>query len=432
MNTEICKRPRTIDRIVLLATIGMFTVTCASYTDETKEIRYAYRAESYDSALSKIEESDIKEQDRNRLLYLLEKSMVLDRMGKREASRKELLNADKTAEKLYRTSLAGDVASFLYNDSTTDYAGEDYEKVAIHTMLALSFLDDNQLSNATVEARRINTLLNEINSFYEENKNRYAEDAFARYLAAMIYEQKNETDNAIVDYKAALALYETSYSRNFATPVPDQLVQSLYDLLLKRGRTAEAKKLAERFDDSIKKTQSSDFGELVVIHEVDTISVKTNEEFVLPISNQVVRFSFPVIRSKSKSYYGRTGIADGEKFHSGELVQFMDEIASGTLQDKRLRMMAKQGARLLLKGQITRQANENFGVLGWLAGNIYGAVTETADTRGWTLLPSAFYVTRERLKPGNHSLKIYTNGKLSQVRSYKVEKDKITFVRDFG
>ena len=39
----------------------------------------------------------------------------------------------------------------------TDYAGEDYEKVAIHTMLALSFIEDEIIARRE-SRQKINTI----------------------------------------------------------------------------------------------------------------------------------------------------------------------------------------------------------------------------------------------------------------------------------
>jgi Flp pilus assembly protein TadD len=66
---------------------------CASYTDDIKVVQTSFRAGQYGDALQKLEESPLKEQTRNRLLYLLEKAMILDRQGQRDDSRKLLLKA---------------------------------------------------------------------------------------------------------------------------------------------------------------------------------------------------------------------------------------------------------------------------------------------------------------------------------------------------
>ena len=146
----------------LLPVIIVLTTACASYTDETRDIRSDYMGRSYSSALKKLEDSSLKKSSNSKLLYLLEKAMILQRMGETEKSRALLIEADKLVDRLYTVSVSKTAASFVYNDSAQDYSGEDYEKVAIHTMLALSFLGDKDLDSARVEARKINAKLSEI------------------------------------------------------------------------------------------------------------------------------------------------------------------------------------------------------------------------------------------------------------------------------
>ncbi len=423
-----------LQRFSLVLFLAVMGGACASYTDETRDVRLSFRSESYANALEKLDKTGLKTQERNRLLYLLERASILDRLGQREESRKLLLRADTVADELFRSSLTGDVASFLYNDSAADYQGEDYEKVAIHTLLALSFLQENDFKSATVEARRINTRLNEINSFYNDHKNRYSEDAFARYLAAMIYESRGEFDSAIIDYRAALKLYETTYNEVFETPVPDQLVIALNDLYGKRNRGDDAKQLKQKYGKIIgDKKAPAESGQVVIIHEVDTIAYKVAQDIVLPIGRAVTRISWPTIKNRSRGLYGRSGVKlDDGKFTYGEMTQNLEAIASATLEDRRTRMMLKQGGRLILKKQMADQAERNFGPLGGLAANIYGAVTETADTRSWTLLPGSYYVTRLRLPAGKHSLQIQSNGRLSAVKSVEVKPGQLVFIRDAG
>jgi hypothetical protein len=413
---------------------GLFFLlsACASYTDDIKMVQTSFRAGQYGDALQKLEASPLKEQARNRLLYLLEKSMILDRQGQRGDSRKLLMKADRIVDELYTTSVSKAAATFLYNDAAQDYPGEDYEKVAIHTMLAHSFIEDGDLKSARVEAARINTRLNEINGFYEENKNRYKEDAYARYLAGMIYESLGEDDSAIVDYRAALKVYEGDYSKIFATRAPDHLVVALYRLLVKRNRGDEAKELKKDYQlQGPKLDTRENLGEIVVLHELGEIANKEKSEFVYPIGSEIVRFSFPVIR-RVKNSYGRTGVRLNEdRSEPADLAQNFDMIARETLEDRRGRIVAKSMARLILKSQVTQRAEKEFGALGWLAGNIYGAVTETADTRSWALLPAAIKVTRLQVKPGTYDLTIFNDGKTSRVRKVSIKAGELQLIRDY-
>lgn len=414
-----------------------FLSACATYTAETQDIRSFYKNEKYDIALTRLEASDLKKSDKDRLLYRLEKSMIVDRMGDRKTSRALLIESDKIADELYTTSIARTAKSFLVSDSSTDYDGEDFEKVAIHIMLALSFIEDHDLKEAIVEARKINNKLAEINSKYDEKgRNRYAEDAFARYLSGMIYEAMDNIDSAIIDYAKALKLYDESYGAFYDGSTPSDLVEALYKLYIKRNRTQEMTALEKQFPNVTKKARSNldkdrDYGELIVIHEVGTIAYKTTEEFALPIGRQIIRFSFPVIRNR-KAYHSvhdnGIEVLKETSFIPASNVQNMNAIASFTLEDKRFRMVAKQGARLAAKGVLTEYAHENFGPLGGIAANIFAVVTETADTRSWTLLPSAFFVNRIKLKPGEYKIKITNDGAMNIV-SAKIEKGKIGFLR---
>jgi hypothetical protein len=424
-----------IKSLVSCVAVLVLNLGCATYTSETTKVRSHFYSGSYGAALKELDDSSIKDQDRNRLLFLLERAMILDRQGKRKESRKALMEADKLVEQLFKANYAKEGAALLYNDSATDYAGEDYEKVAIHTMLALSFLEDKELQAARVEAKAINSRLEDINSFYKENKNKYNEDAFARYLSGMIYEAKGEIDDAIIDYRAALALYEGSYAKHFDTSTPPQLVEALYRLAKVRNRQNIVKQLEKAYPQYARAAKASDEGlaNVVVIHQLGMIAVKRQFDFVLMWDGKPMRMSFPTIPVRNKGWLGRTGVEfKDHKFEKSEIFQNMDAIAHATLEDKRLRVTAKMAARLVLKDQIAQQARKSFGIVGELGASIYGAVTETADTRGWTLFPSLISVTRLRLPPGEHTLRIISNGKTSDIVKVKLEKNGFYFFSGVG
>ncbi len=409
-------------------------VGCASYTEETHEVRSDFSSQHYQNALGKLDQSVVKTQDRNRLLYRLEKARILDRMGERAQSRKLLVEADKIADELYTVSVTRSAASFLVNDSTTDYAGEDYEKVAIHTMLALSFIEDGDLPSALVQARKINSKLYEINQAYGENGNKYGEDAFARYLSGAIFEADGKEDDAIIDYRRALELYSGPFRPFYTGGVPESLVRALYQLADRRKRDSLKSELEKKYPAVIaaqKGQNDRKWGDLIVIHEIGSIAIKQNEEFVLPIGRQIVRFSFPVIRKPvRRSAYGKTGVhIDGFGDYSADNVQDLDAIASQTLSDRRTRMMIKGAARLLAKGQAAEYAYDQFGPLAGLAVNIYSAVTETGDTRSWTLLPERLDITRISLPPGKHKIRIESAGKVTSLQTVEIESGKVLILR---
>lgn len=424
----------TIKTVFKLSLTIVIIQSCASYTEKTAQIRSAFYARDYQTAYKYLEESDLKNEDRNRLLFRLEEATILDRLNERKKARQLLLEADQIADELYTVSVTKQAASFLVNDAQTDYAGEDYEIVAIHTLLALSFLQDGLLNEARVEAKKINTKLNEITSQRDEKYRKYHEDAFARFLAGLIYEAKGEWDDAIIDYDRALKIYENPDYKNFYRgSVPQSLIRSLYKLSKKRNRSSLVEKLKKLYPEQIQKfdsdQNSNSIASLVVIHEVGQIASKQAKDFIFAFGKQIIRFSYPIIEPRSYSL-GATGVSINQKLYKADNVTDLNSIAHFSLEDKRGQMLLKNSARLLAKGQLTEKAYKQFGAIGGLVANAFSAVTETADTRSWTLLPSAFYITRIDVKPGEYEIKITNNGQITQMESIRLEAGQLVFRRD--
>lgn len=415
-------------------TVALFSA-CASYTEETREIRRDFVLNSYQEALTKLDKSTLKNESKNRLLFRLEKAMILDRLGQRPQSRSLLIEADQIADELYTTSVSKTAATFVVNEGVADYAGEDYEKVAIHTILALSFLEEQKYNEARVEAKKINTKLQQITEGYEGAQVQYKEDAFARFLSGLIYESKGDWDDAIIDYKKALELYE---SRNFRTfyegAVPKELIFSYYGVVKRRGRNNLISELEKKYPEYVaaykKQTPGAD---VVVIHETGNIQVKEAKEFIFPFGRQIERISFPYIRQTTMDrLHYNSGLQLGNSFIQASNVVNFNAIAFQSLEDRRTRVIAKMIARLVIKGQLTQQAEKSFGPLGGLAVNIAAAFTETADTRSWSLMPQGFFINRVRVPVGNQSLQIKTSGRTTDLLDLKIEEGKVLIFRSKG
>jgi hypothetical protein len=199
-------------------------------------------------------------------------------------------------------------------------------------------------------------------------------------------------------------------------------------MLLARDRTDRITKLEAKYKKVMEGVRVED-SEVVVVHEVGRIARKFAKEFILGVGNQVVRFSFPSIETRPL-FGGGTGVEiRGGRFYEGENTAYLDAIARDTLENRRGRLVAKQMTRLLAKGQLTYQAEKNFGPLAGLAANIATAATETADTRSWTTLPQAFYITRAKLPPGTSEVVIKTAGRIGEIKKLTAQKGKIHLLR---
>ena len=252
---------------------------CVTYTDETLKMRDQFEDKHYESALKSLDSSDLKKSKKNRFLYRAERAMILDRSGKLKESRENLFAADKVADELFTVSISKTAATFVYNESASDYAGEDYEKVGLHSILALSFLEENYYKSALVEARKINNKLYEITS-QRKKSSTYKKDAFARFLSGLIREASGDYDSAIIDYRKAKSIMENLPYKNFYVgSLSTDLIRSLYGVLKIRGRNnllkalkKEYPKIITKYEKKLKKTSGG--GDLVVVHEVGKIAPK--------------------------------------------------------------------------------------------------------------------------------------------------------------
>lgn len=414
------QRSRTLTGAVCAALVALQLSSCASYSDLIGSIRGDFIAGDYQTALEQIDKSKIKSDSSSQLLYHLERAMILDRIGKLDDSRGELLKADRIADNLYTVSLSKTAASFVVSDDVGDYAGEDYERVAIQTMLALSFIAEGDLSNAQVAARRINSKLAEIIGTYgKDAKATYSDDAFARYLAGMIHEARGDIDNAIVEYGKAIGSYAKGYQEFSNDRIPDSLQQAYYRLLLARRRADKIPSfvkanpsIAAAVDREIEKENGAGIAQVAVLHESGQISQKISLSSFVQVGSQLVRMSFPAIRYERQRLYGATGIELGDgKFIAAATGSDFDAIAAQSLEDHKSRIVAKGLTRALIKGQVVEQTRQNFGEGAGLLMNVITAATETADTRGWSLLPARIFVTRAWLKSGTHRMTLKTQGR---------------------
>jgi hypothetical protein len=171
-------------------------------------------------------------------------------------------------------------------------------------------------------------------------------------------------------------------------------------------------------------------GEIVVIHELGRIAKKVAREEFLTVGDQLVRFSSPIITPNPIDDAGTGVTVYGKGFLAAENTVYFDAIAKDSLENRRGRMIAKQMSRLLLKGQINYQARREFGPLGGLAANVLTLAAETADTRSWSTLPQAFYVTRVRMTPGQYNIMIRTNGQ-ERATNVTVRRGRIQILRSF-
>jgi hypothetical protein len=353
------------------------------------------------------------------LLYYLDSGMINMECGYYKKSNESFHAAEGLAEKLWTKSITKEAASFLLNDYTIPYAGEDYERALINLFSAINYVLLGEYDDALVECRRLDANLSMFNEKYDQ-KNVYKEDAFGRYLSGMIYESTGNANDAFIDYYKALETYR-DYESNYGTRTPSILIEDLIRVSRVTGRSDEVarllgKEIHGKLRDAVRQDES---GKIVFIHLNGRSPVKVDNKVAVPSKRGPITIAFPRYKvfpphcKKSKVVViSQAGIISAD----AELVEDINKIALKNLDDRKgrlilkeiARVMAKQGAIDLATDQIK---DENAKEMTKFLLNIVNTAVETADTRSWRTLPGEIYMTRVFLPEGWYKIQADVCGK---------------------
>ncbi len=381
----------------------------------------------------------------NRLLFYMDKGMVLHLSKKYQESNKFLEQAKQTAEDLWTESIGKNALAWFTTDNSLPYQGEDFEKVLIHFVAALNYIALKDYAAARVEARQITAKLELYNSKHEEGKSVYRDDAFARWLSGKLAETdggRSGLNDAWIDYKKAITVYESDFAPRYQTPVPTLLVQDALRVLDGLGPefADEHRRLRAKFPHVEAKTtkECEGLGEVVVLQLNGEAPHKIDQFWEARANNEPIRVAYPVfVRKPSRVARARVTVMGSGETAQSEVGADITAIAIQNLTDHMGRIQAKAIARAVTKylaakgmqagGQALAKKNETAGGLLALAGAIYQVgsyVAEEADKRSWITLPSSVNVARVWVQPGSHQIELQllaANGALVEKAILPVE-----------
>jgi hypothetical protein len=378
----------------------------------------------YSQALSYVEEHREEYQNRNRLLFYLDAGMFAFSAGDYERAVQDFTAAEQLMEELYTISVSREATTFLINDNTAPYRGEDFESVMVNLFLALSYANLSKIEDALVEARKIDSKLAAINLQYdEEHQNAYREDPFARMLIGILYEMGQtsaDLNDAYISYSLAINGYESEYQR-FGLSVPGILAEKALstaefmgeeqqDQLRERFPSQQFPSLAER------KEKAEVFG----LHFNGRAPVKEPATIVFPMPDGfLLKVAFPTYGKVDKRIVGgrlyAKPLEEDRAFQAPFTVaEPIGKIAKENLEDRKGRIVVKTIARVTAKylavKAVQKAAREAAGrdhgalagLLAGVAGNVLVFTSEEADLRCWRTLPAEILISKLTLEPGTY------------------------------
>jgi hypothetical protein len=404
---------------------------CASYSHSFEPIDAKLANNDPASALTLLDEQGYN--DRNQLLYLLNKAMLLRMQGKFAASNQEFEAAKKIIQAYSAISVTEQSTSFVINDTTITYTGIPLDQVMLHTFEALNYLELGNLNDARVEALQVDVLLQRLTQDAPDSA--LSVDPFARYLAGMIYEELGEDSDAMIAYRKAYQAYR-EHKRLYASTVPVYLKQDLLRLSRRMELQDEYQKYKTEFGAHL--ASQADFppddGKVVLFFSNGLAPVKREKSQAIydPGSGIVVRISLPYYQNRPTPV-SHLRLGTGNYHSESERVENISSIARATLQSALPGITARAMGRAITKYQMAREARRQDDLAGILV-NIMNVVTERADTRSWLTLPSNIQMARLNLPAGNYTLTVELLGQngtvinTRQLKDVRIEASKTRYI----
>ncbi|MBI2437970.1 MAG: hypothetical protein HYV36_04055 [Lentisphaerae bacterium] len=144
----------------------------------------------------------IPKDDKDEILYLMERGMIRQSLGQHEASALDWRRAGELDAKMETYSVAQGASSLVVNDRTLSFRGMPFERTLLYAFLAKDYLARSNWDYAAICARNIIKKL--------ENLNGFPDIAYGRYMAGFCLELINDEGNAAIQYRAAARLLTNS------------------------------------------------------------------------------------------------------------------------------------------------------------------------------------------------------------------------------
>ncbi len=449
---------RKLPQLTLLVAVVLLLGGCAtgsiftSYPKQIQPIKVQLEARQYTLAQAAL---DGRQDDADKILYLMEKGRVAQLAGDTEASIEDFRRVIEAFEendekaKVSASDAAAQGASLLTNDNAIPYTGEGYERVFVHQFQAMNYLMAHNLEAAMVEVRRANQEQQyELERFEDEvadaeedarekmEKNDGFMDSFASlqaaagqvknsfqnaytfYVSGVLFEATGKPNDAYIDYKKALEIF------------PDNVYVQRDVLRLAKtlGMREDYERFKKEFGNNYSPPKANE-GEVVLMFEHGFAPVKTDVKVSLVADNGLHSAAFPTYVEQWKApALLSVSIFGGDLIGETSPIVSVQALAAKALVERLPGMMARQILRIIAKREASKQSGKAFGDLGALAVGVFNVFTEQADRRSWLTLPHDAQILRSSLPEGQYQLRLQ-NGTAMGTMDIKVVPGRKTLIR---
>jgi uncharacterized protein len=361
--------------------------------------------------------------EEDRVMYWLNLGTIEHYAGRYQDSNANFFQAEGAMRELWTKSVSAEASKFLINEAIQSYGGEDFEKTLVYLFTSLNLVQQGKVSDALVEARRADEFLKELKTYYDKQSDigtLYNQDAFMLWLVGLYYEIEGTYNDAFLAYRAAWQTYRDVYASSFGARVPKFLEEDLVRSALLLGDRRSADQFRQETGATGASTQNVADGEaeLVIIFGLGESPFK--EEFYIQApmpDGYFLRIALPRFSQVPRQIH-RIEVESGGRVTFGEVGEPVNAIAVRNFRHQlpaiqaraiaraTAKYVANKGMEAGIRGDGKDSGRDTGATIASILGNIAAAASESADLRGWSLLPAEFQVVRMWLPAGQHRVNL--------------------------
>jgi len=401
--------------------LALMALSCVTSAAALMEIDLAVSQADYSAAVGAIvrgqEGKNAVYSEKNAILLFLDKGLLEHYAGNYANSSNDLQNAERLIEEAYTKSISENFFSYIINDNTKEYPGEDFEDIYINVFNALNYYNRGNTEGALVEIRKLSmssgkldmlsrkyeytdpftgASLNEmtrretgIGELPRKGQVNFSNSALARFLGALFYLGGGNTDAARIEF--------------------DQLQAALSNRNIYRAPIPQAIEQARSVPDGSARLNIISFTGLSPIKQEQLVS------HYLPFFHhpvlQLAVFKLPAIVRRPSVINRIEVVIEGRSFDL-ELLEDIGAIIEETFAARYSNILTKTYIRTLLKYAVAdiaamdaiKRNGELAGLMTALAARTAMDLSEEADTRMSRYLPDKAYIGGINLDPGVYSV----------------------------
>jgi hypothetical protein len=400
---------------IMVCFSSILLVSCSSINPYTRADEAVLRGDFLEGAAELESQLHVYNEHDEVLLYL-DTGMLAHYAKDYEHSADLLQNGERAIEEAFTKSISRSIGSYLLNDNTLEYAGEDYEDIYINVFNSLNYYHQGDLDGALVEIRRSNNKLRALSTKYgtmitslqrsmleqeidvpydaEAASTAFTDSALARYVSMLFYRGENLWDDVRID-RNFIKLAFANQPSLYPFPLPSSIDEE-----------SEIPSGKARLN-------------LISFNGFSPIKIEETMRIPLLLSGNYIKIALPEMISRpSIIAFTEVQMDSGERFHL-ELLEDIDRIAKETFKLNQSAIYLKTVMRSSAKSttsaafQAASEASEDkddsasalFGVLS-LGAQIFAEVSEQADLRAAHYFPGKALVGGINLDPGIYSFTV--------------------------